>query len=59
MKKDAERRRREADTALDTSIEASVEEAVEKMPTKQRGALFKELTEQAPDVMYHRTAKEH
>ena len=58
MKKDAERRRNEAETALDQAVEATVEEAVEKMPTKQRGALFHELTEQAPDVMYHRTAKE-
>jgi hypothetical protein len=58
MKTDAARHRREMDDSLDKAVDATVEEAIEKMPTKQRGTLFQELTEQATDVMYQRTVKE-
>ena len=46
MKKDAARFRDEQDTALETAIEQTAEELVEKMPTKQRGKLMSEMTDQ-------------
>lgn len=58
MKTDMVRRRKAEDAALDQAVEATVEEAVEKMPTKKRGALMSELTEQSVDAIYTRSLKE-
>lgn len=58
MRKDAERHRKEADELLDKAIDATVEESIEKMPSKKRGALLSELTEQGADLGYTRRLKE-
>jgi hypothetical protein len=58
MKTDAERHRKEADATFDQAIEATVEESIHKMPTKKRGALMSELTEQGADLGYTRSLKE-
>ena len=56
MKTDAARFRQQQDAALDQSIEASVEQAIEKMPTKQRGKLYSELTQEGIGLDYARTS---
>lgn len=43
MKKDAARRRRQADESLDRSVDATVEESFEKMDGKKRERLANEL----------------
>lgn len=43
MKKDAERRRREADAALERSVDQTVEAAIETMPNRKRERLHNEL----------------
>lgn len=46
MKQDYHARIKESEAAMDKAIDATVEAAIEKMPTKQRGKLYSELTEQ-------------
>lgn len=46
MKQDAARRERESEQALERSVETHIESTIAKMPTKQRAALYSELTEQ-------------
>ncbi len=54
MKQDAQRRMDESDASLDASIERHVEKEIAKMPTKQRGKLVSELTEQGMTTEYVR-----
>ncbi len=54
MKQDYERGIKEADASLDKSIHQHVERAIEKMPTKQRGKLYSELTEQGTELGFQR-----
>lgn len=54
MKQDYERSIQESDKALDKSIEQHVERSIEKMPTKKRGQLWSELTEQGKTVEFAR-----
>ena len=46
MKQDAVRRDRESEQALERSVETHIESTIAKMPTKQRAALYSELTDQ-------------
>lgn len=57
MKKDAERRAQEEDQRLDASVEETIEAAIEKMPTKKRGQLYSEMTEQGFDTELVRSTK--
>ena len=56
-KSDYLRRQQDAAAALDQSIEDTVERAIEKMPTKKRGQLFSELTEQGKNLQYTRSTR--
>jgi len=50
MKQDYIRKQQEDEKALDKSIDQHVERAIEKMPTKKRGQLYSELTEQGTSL---------
>ena len=50
QKTDYLRRQQESQAKLDKAIDTTVEAAIEKMPTKQRGKLYSELTEQGATV---------
>lgn len=58
MKKDAERRRREASEALDRSIDETVEREVAAMPSEKRERLDAELTRGGLDLEYTRSTAE-
>lgn len=57
MKTDYVRGIEARDKQLDQSVDAHVEAAIERMPTKQRGRLYSELTEQGVDLEYARSTK--
>lgn len=46
MKQDYERRQQEQERALDAAVDTHIESTIAKMPTKQRAALYSELTDQ-------------
>ncbi len=54
MKHDQDRRIKAMDTDMDRSIERTAEELVEKLPTKKRGELLSEMTEQGKDIVFER-----
>lgn len=54
MKKDAERRRKDADAALDASIDATIEQEVAAMPSAKRERLAAELTRGDMSLEYTR-----
>lgn len=57
MKKDQERRLQEQDRQLDAAVDETVEAAVSRMPTRTRGRLYSELTEQGVDAQLVRSTK--
>ncbi len=54
MKQDQERRIAALDADMDRRLERTAEELVEKLPTKKRGELYSELTEQGKDIAVER-----
>ena len=54
-KTDFHNRQKQMDAELDASIDATVEEAIEKMPTKQRGELYRDLVDKGATTEYARS----